>query len=343
MSEYFASINYDVTILTFRPIDEDFFELSDKIKRVSLGFSPDDKNIKGVGYLKYNIFLLIKKLRTEIKNINPDIIISGWTSTNCFVNLSLIGLKYKIINCEHIHYNSPSLTWKICRRVLYYLCNKVIVLTDNDYKCFNSWLPGRVEKIINPITISNVIYKEKSIDKVKSILAVGRLDKQKGFDLLINAIDLIKNELRNNGCIINIVGDGVQKNTLKKQIEKNNLSDLIKLLPATKNISEIYNNSDLFILSSRYEGFGLVITEAMSFGLPIISYDCPTGPREILNGGDFGVLVPPENIGRLSLSILNMINDKEEREFYHKQSLYRYKDYAIEKIGKKWVDLFDEI
>lgn len=114
-----------MSFLTFRPTSEGFFSLPDGIKRISLDFKPDD-NLKGIYYLKYDVKSIFSKFRGIVKELNPDYVISAWTSTNCFVFLATFFLQCKVILTEHIHHDAPPRLWKLLRRILYQFASKVV-------------------------------------------------------------------------------------------------------------------------------------------------------------------------------------------------------------------------
>ena len=148
----------------------------------------------------------------------------------------------------------------------------------------------------NAIYVPHMVYmRQHERNRLDShiILNVGRLTPDKRQDLLIQA--WYKNKHKNDWKLW-IVGDGEKKNELQLQIESLGLSNSVELLPATKNIDSIYRQASFFAFSSRFEGFGLVLLEAMSYGIPCLAFDCPSGPRDIIDDGINGFLVDNGNI-----------------------------------------------
>ena len=133
---------------------------------------------------------------------------------------------------------------------------------------------------------------------------------------------------------LNIVGDGPLKNELIQFVNDLKLQNYITFHGFQKNLKNFYLNSDLFVLSSIYEGFGNVIVEAMSYGVQIISTDCPSGPSEILDNGKYGILVPINDEKSISYAIKNIINNK----FDVKLLINRAKDFEIMNIAKQYLD-----
>lgn len=205
----------------------------------------------------------------------------------------------------------------------------VVALTEQDRKMYSRHNINTVN-IYNPLTIcqgetSNLIKKE--------ILFVARLVKeQKGLDFLI---EIIK-RLKGYGWRIRIVGEGADYNWLKSSIKENSIEDMVILHGAvTDNIHEVYSNASIFISTSRWEGFGLVITEAMACGLPVIAFE-NSGPTEILDNGAYGILVPKYDVDEFAQAIIRLIENPTELRYYSQKSLERSNDFSLSEIIKQW-------
>ncbi|WP_350299569.1 glycosyltransferase [Peribacillus frigoritolerans] len=184
--------------------------------------------------------------------------------------------------------------------------------------------------IYNPLTIS-----ETKISNLNNniIVFVGRLKiEQKGLDYLIN----IARELE-PGWKILVAGDGADKREFKNLIITNKLEDKIILKGSLRGneLIDFYSLGSIFISTSRWEGFGLVITEAMASGLPVISFN-NLGPKEILKDGEYGILVEKYNIDDFILQLKELILDREKREFFQRKSIERSKDFSTQVILKEW-------
>lgn len=189
-------------------------------------------------------------------------------------------------------------------------CNALVVLTDADKRDWSRFIKTNIFVIPNILTTypDNITdYSKRS----KRILCVGRLDKQKGFDLMIKAWARIAD--KHKEWKVDIFGDGELKNTLNELIKNHRLKDRITIHPSTSHIYDEYMDSSIFAFSSRYEGFGLVLIEAMSCGIPCVSFDCPHGPSEIITHGKNGLLVPNGNIIEFANSLDWMMNNYEQR------------------------------
>jgi glycosyltransferase involved in cell wall biosynthesis len=173
------------------------------------------------------------------------------------------------------------------------------------------------------------------------IISIGRLDEQKGFDLLIKAFSIVhKNE---KDWYLDIYGNGLEYDKLTRCINHLDLRGKIKIKNSTPAIYEEYKKSDFFVLSSRYEGFGLVLAEAMFCGIPCVSFNCDYGPSEIIHDGEDGLLVKNGDVEDLAKKIDWMITHEKERKEMGIHAHESAKRYAKEPIMQQWMKLFDEM
>lgn len=213
----------------------------------------------------------------------------------------------------------------------------VIVLTDNDKKKYAK-IHKNVVRISNPLTLDcGDMPKRKKEQKVISF--VGRLDYgTKGLDYLID----LGNRLT-AGWKISVAGDGKDREKFEQEIASKGLQNnfIIKGSLKEEKLIEHYFLSDIFIVTSRWEGFGLVITEAMSMGLPVVAFDSQ-GPREIIGvGNKYGLLIENGNSEKLFDAINSLITDKNLRSYYSDQSLKRASNYQIENIIPQWLSIIE--
>ncbi len=173
------------------------------------------------------------------------------------------------------------------------------------------------------------------------VVAAGRLTWQKGFDLLIDAF--VPVAAKHPDWKLRIYGDGVRRKKLKRRIIRQGVYNNVFLMGATQRLGEMMSRASVFALSSRYEGFGMVIVEAMSKGLPAVSTDCPRGPSEIIDDGRDGILVPNEDVAGLTRGLLELIEDDDRRARFGAAALEKAHEFDIGVIGAQWVDLFDEL
>ena len=214
--------------------------------------------------------------------------------------------------------------------------DKFILLTHEDEKAWTEL--HNLAVIPNPLTI---IPDGVSRCENKRVIAVGRYEHQKGFDLLLKAWKEVANTHKD--WTMHIYGEGILRENLQKQLISLGLEDSCFLEHHTLQIGECFKTSSLFVLSSRFEGWGLVIVEAMAYGLPVVSFACPCGPKEIIVDGVDGFLVEPQNIKELACKISYVIENEEIRKTMGYQASVNVHRYDIERIVPRWVQLFEEL
>lgn len=206
----------------------------------------------------------------------------------------------------------------------------VVCLTKSDQKKFIK-INENTHQIYNPLTIDNK-GEICNVNK-KNIIFVGRLEMEtKGLDFLVD----IANALNKDWKIL-VAGDGSDKDKFKKMLIKNNLVDRVILKGALNNdkLRELYTQGSIFISTSRWEGFGLAIIEAMSFGLPIVSF-ANSGPIEILENGKYGKLISKDDVGEFICSLNMLIKNSNERLKMQRKSISRSQDFKMSSIIKEW-------
>jgi glycosyltransferase involved in cell wall biosynthesis len=167
-----------------------------------------------------------------------------------------------------------------------------------------------------------------------TLLGMGRLDHQKGFDLLIRAFAKCKDT--HPTWSLKIIGDGTERPELIRLASVNAISDRMVIDSVTEHPEDAFRSADLFVLSSRYEGFPNVLLEAMAFGLPVVSYECPSGPAEIIRHGFDGILVSPENVAGLSDAIGRLMSSARERQRLGDRAALAVKRFDHSRIMPMW-------
>jgi glycosyltransferase involved in cell wall biosynthesis len=313
--------------------------LNKNIRLVPLG----NKNISK------NVFAIAKYLRNE----KPTIFYSSMTYVNVIAGLATILAKYrgKIIFSEHSNLstrnkNNPSYLSQIITflaKIVYKRADVVVCVSEGVKEDLNKVIPDlkRLKVIYNPV--ENFCSKKREVDDKFKIISMGRMDKEKNFSLLIQAFSIVVNKLSGLGKNLElcILGEGYERENLKSLINKLHLDNKVVLPGFVNNPSEYLNSSDLFVLSSNREGFGNVIVEALSCGLPIISTDCLSGPSEILLEGKLGKLVPVNDVECMADAIIETISSRIEISTKHERML-RARDFSVEKIVTEYELLFEK-
>jgi glycosyltransferase involved in cell wall biosynthesis len=234
--------------------------------------------------------------------------------------------------------HTPQRQAEIARR--YPSLDAVAVLTERDHATYARALGDSVRLERIPNAIPRLEAEPSGLD-VPVVVAAGRLTLQKGFDLLIPAFAKVVE--RHPEWTLRICGDGGQRRRLQSLILEHRLSNNVLLMGAVDRLDLQMAQASLYVLSSRFEGLPMVMIEAMSLGLPVVGFDCPTGPREVIQNGRSGVLVPDGDVEALADAMLAVIEDPEHRRRLGAGASERAKDFALDSIGPRWEALIDEL
>lgn len=289
-----------------------------------------------------NFFVRCWAIRRLLLKWRPHRIFTFGESANfpfLFAALSTNSLRRLTISIHNPPQNVSHLFW-YPMKLFYSLVPKIVVVGKGlvrEVEKFIKTKRGAVVHIPNPIDLKLIARQKEKSNQVHPrpfFLAMGRLEYQKGFDLLLEAYFNIKEHC---DADLIIIGEGSQKGKLQSLIRQYGLEKRVFLLPSTPNPFPYFFEALAFILSSRYEGWGIVIVEAMACRTPVIAFNCPVGPRQIVGDNQWGLLVPPENTKELAKTILNLYGDPVKRKFYGERGYQRAQDFLIEKIAPQWL------
>lgn len=335
LANLFSGRGHSVTIISLFHANSTFFFNIDKNVQV-LFVTDESYDIKknrfsSILYASWKLKLYFKK-----KTISKDDVIVGQAFL-CNILLWITAKRKRVFACEHLKYGVYSPLIRMFRNVIYSAFSQVIVLTDNDRERFGRHIS--LEKV--SVIPNMVVAKTENSPNLneKKIIAAGRLHYQKGFDLLIRAMKIVAK--KHPDWTLNIFGEGELHESLEKDIEMSNLLNIVYLRGSSRNIYDEYAHSSIFVLSSRYEGFVMVLLEALAIGLPAVSFNCPEGPAEMLSEGG-GILVEPENVEKLSEALNYMIEHKDFRVKCVEIKDRIRERYSPEKIYSLWMNIFQE-
>jgi glycosyltransferase involved in cell wall biosynthesis len=214
------------------------------------------------------------------------------------------------------------------------------VLTAADERDYAAALEGATRIVRIPNAVPRMGGGIAPLD-AKVVVAAGRLETQKGFDLLIEAWERVAQA--HPDWQLRIYGSGPRRDDLRRMILDRGLYDRVLLMGRTKRLGEAMAGASLFVLSSRFEGFGMVIVEAMSKGLPVVSFDCPRGPAEIIRQGRDGIVVPAGAVDALADGVLELIEDVPKRRRYGAAAVENARSYAVDSVAERWEELLREM
>jgi glycosyltransferase involved in cell wall biosynthesis len=350
-------LNYDISIVTTeqmgRPI---FYSLSGKVRLYHLDIGIHEKFGKESYWEKcFSRFFKTqeykKKLERLLNEIRPDVTVSTLGLDIGFLNKLNDGSikvgelhfpgNFRALMANKLSRNFiPNLVAKVRTYEMKQKCLKLkrlIVLTEEEKSFWKN--QTHVEVIPNPLSFSS---EETAGLNNKKALAVGRLAYEKGFDMLIEAWKMVVE--KHPDWELFIFGSGNQKETLLRKIEENRLTDRVKLHEPVTDIQNVYPAYSMFVFPSRYlEALPMVLLEAMSFGLPIVAFDAPCGPKDLIDNGKNGFLIETGDVKRLSDKIIDLIESDELRKTMGKAAKTFSSNFHIEKIMDRWDTLFNEL
>lgn len=326
-----------------------FYPFPEQVRMTDLEINYSEDNEKGAwkkitGYLRKRKEHK-RKLTALLLKEKPDIVVSLYPSESSFIPEIQDGSK-KVLELHYckffrLQYGRKGLLglidqWRtrqderIVRRF-----DKFVVLTNED-KGYWGNLPN-LEVIPNA---AKLVSKRYSDGKNKRVIAVGRLDYQKGFDRLIQAWKIVQHTGQFADWKLDIFGQGEWQDLLQQLIDEAKLQDTVRLNRPTKQIGEAYVKSDMLVMSSNYEGFPMVMIEAMACGLPVVSFDFKCGPKDIIQPGENGLLVRNGDIEGLATAMMKLMDDAAYRQRLSENAKGIISTYAEETVMQQWITLF---
>ena len=348
---------YEVTIITTgQKGKEPYFHFSPKIRLIDLGINYDD--IEGLPiYKKWTCLKDKKKLHKQklgkvLLDIRANIVISMFTHETSFLykikdgSIKILELHFsKHFRDLHNKYNHANILKRCIGKILNQRdfnsakkYDRFVVLTHEDKKAWKGF--SNIEVISNPIPF---VADEPADSLSKNIIAIGRLCPQKGFDLLIDIWSKVDESLRQQWHLT-IYGSGPDYDTLMQSIEQHKLKESISICNPVKDIIAVYKKSSIMCFTSRYEGFGMALTEAMSCGVACISFNCPCGPSEIILDNYTGRLIQAFDTNDFAAKLTDLMQDENKRSELGKNAFHFIREsYNIDTIMNKWLNLFSKI
>lgn len=327
LANYWGSSGHVVTIILLRS-GRTFFTLSNQIRVIPLNYTNKNTINKFHTALKASV-----KLRRIIKREQPDFVLSILSSTNIFTLLATRFLKVSIFVRDAMSpYRQRSKIEKRLRRLLYKKAAGVIVMTQ-EAKEFVAKETGatNIRIIHNPVSH---ITKNDNIKKEKIVINVGRLSSVKGQQYFLAACAKIN---RPEWQFV-ILGEGERRKNLEDQIKTLVITDKVRMPGAVKDVGTWLNKSMIFVSTSVSEAWGNAICEAMAVGLPVVSFNCDVGPREIIEHERNGFLIPVGDVERLSNYIERLMDDEGLRKEIGEKARRSMREMNIENISKEVLD-----
>lgn len=285
------------------------------------------------------------KIRELVKNVNPDVIIVCDDGLKGFYVPKILKTNIPIVYERHASVNisvKENVISQLQKKLKHFLMkNRVndfanfVVLTKGNLK---EWGSAKNLKVIpNPVSFYP---QETSTLENKKIIAVGSQGYNKGTDMLLNIWEKVEKKFPD--WHLEIYGKPHPDNIFENQAKIFNIENL-SFFPPVNNILEKYLDSSIFVLTSRSEGFGMVLIEAMSCGIPCVSFDCPHGPKDVIKNNEDGILVENGNTDKFAEELIKLMQDTELRKKMGEKARENSEKYLQENIMKTWSELFNEI
>ena len=338
LANTWAARGCDVSLITFEPAGTSpYYEVDPRVDLCQLG-------VESAGRPIWRAIVQggrrVRALRRALRAARPDIAISFLAKINVLTVLATRGLGLPVIVSER---NNPERQqfrgiWRWLRSCLYGVAHCVVTPSRGVLATFPQAIRARGRVIPNPVDLAPPRRRQPA--NTRQLVAVGRLVHQKGFDLLLRAFAQIAPD--HPQWTLTIWGEGDERAALEALRADLGLTARVRMPGVTDRPGQWVEDAEVFVLSSRYESFGNVITEAMVAGLPVVAFDCPWGPGDILRDGEDGLLVPPEDVDALAAAIGRMIADPGLRRRLGEAATRNVRRFRREAIVAQWDGLIAE-
>jgi glycosyltransferase involved in cell wall biosynthesis len=347
LANHWTGKGWNVTIVTLASQALDYYELNPAVKRIAMNLEGESANPFAAIANNLRRVLALRRVLSQVK---PDVALAMMSSANILLALASVGLKYvATVGSERTH--PPQLpsgaVWKALRAYLYGGLSAVTALTQET----SVWL--RINTMARKIfVIPNAaiwpLPQQRPLLELPSmlrerqmLLAVGRLSEEKQFDLLIAVFQRLVIAFPN--WVLVILGEGPDRKLLEDQVRLAGLTDRILLLGRAGNLGQWYEAADLYVMTSRFEGFPNALVEAMAFGAPVVSFDCDTGPRDIIRHEVDGQLVPDGDTVALERALRIMMGNEPLRRRFAERAIDVRVRFSMDKVACMWEELFERV
>ncbi|NLS07807.1 glycosyltransferase family 4 protein [Rhizobium sp. P32RR-XVIII] len=334
LANHWAASGYAVTVVTFEaPDTKPYYAFRDDVRITRLGLPPG-KTSRFVSTVA--VWQRIWRLRSAIRQADPAFVLSFLTRTNVTTLIAMLGSAIPIAVSER---NNPDaqpfgVVWKWLRGKLYPRAFCLVTMTHGALGYFPDDIRQKARVIPNAVDLPTNWTDRRT---GRTLTAVGRLTHQKGFDLLLQAFSKVAD--RHQEWKLVIWGEGEERGRLQTLCATLGLKRRVEMPGVTSSPGQWIETADVFVLSSRYEGWGIVLLEAMAAGIPVVSFECKWGPGEMVTDQHDGILVEPENVDALADALDLVLRDSTLREKLAENAMSSAKSYSQERVLQAWDDL----
>jgi len=347
LANHWARGGHDVTIVTIEHAALDHYTLAPSVRRVALGLAGNSAG--SVAALGGNLNR-VRAVRRVLRLERPDVAIAMMTQANVLLAIASQGLGLHTIGSERSHPAQMPVgrMWNVLRRFWYGRLDAMVALAGET----RDWL-ARPTSARNITVIANPVpwpfprqepvlpVRDDDTTGRRLLLAVGRLSEEKGFRTLIKCFAALARV--HPEWDLAILGKGDQRPELEAMVDEHGLGERVLLPGVAGNVGDWYVAADLFVMSSRFEGFPNTLAEAMSHGLPAVSFDCDTGPRDIIRHEVDGLLVEPENAAAMERALDRLMKDETLRGRFAERAAEARERFSPDTTIAKWERLFEQV
>lgn len=343
MANYWARKRWEVVVIT----SDDgslppFYEIHPAVKSIA---TDDSGEYSGLARALFRNLSRVLRLRKEIRKLAPACVIAVGDIIGIRTILAAFGLKTPILVSEHsdpaqLSRMKNGKIWSSLRSCLYPFAAKVVVLNEDCKNYFRRVIRTKIAVIPNAVPAKSGLCDGPreiiDVSAEKAFVTVGRLIPEKRFDLLLRAFALVSKRIDNN---LIIVGDGPLRAELEELAASLGITDRVLFTGMMRKPWTLVKDALFFVMSSESEGFPMVLLEAMVCGLPVVSFDCRTGPKEIIRDGIDGILVPPLDVNALAKEMERLAKDEETRQRMAGRAAEVQERFGTEAIMAQWESL----
>lgn len=347
LANHWAEKGWQVTVLTLTSAAQDFYQLHTAVQRIALDVAGDSSNpLAAIN----NNRRRVRALRHVLKQRQPDVALSMMSTANILLALAAIGLTgVTVIGSERTYPPRIPLgrAWELMRAYFYGHLHAMVALTEESAAWLRQHTRARHIPVI-PNAVSWPLPNQTpylpppgNANGKYTLLAVGRMSEEKGFHLLIPIFQCLAADFPDWQLVI--LGDGPDRPALEAQIASAKLNKRISLPGRAGNIGQWYAAADLYVMSSRFEGFPNTLAESMAHGLPAVSFDCDTGPRDIVRHEVDGLLVPAGDVAKLEAALRRLMGDPPLRQQMGARAVEVRERFSVQRVTRMWEELFEDL
>lgn len=332
-----ATCGYNITFVSEFGNKEPYFPLNKKIKLFRIIRNKMEHKMRHIpGYVQYRYQKILRQQKIDVV-IDVGTLMAEISAEAC------CKLGIKLISWDHFNFTcmQNDTRMKNVMQLMHKYSSQLVVLTKDDRQMYlenTNFKPEFITQIYNPLSLNIFEFTPHNNNKV---LAVGRFMPQKGFDILLKIWAKVESQI--SDWSLDIIGDDGSDEAGLHGIKESLNLQRVSLLPATKDIITKYREASIYVLSSRFEGFPMVLLEATAMSLPIVAFNCKTGPSEIVTNGQNGYLVEQNDLDDFVHKLINLMKDGELRQNMGRKSFEISKRFTMESVLPQWQNLLLKI